>query len=71
MKPKRLTGGYQISVPADLLKFADLKEQAIGNPILPAELQVQDDCDHRSDTSLCNPKTGPEAADNLPLLKNA
>lgn len=32
IKPKRLTAAYQISVPANLLKFAGLKEQAIGNP---------------------------------------
>lgn len=48
---------------AKLLKFAGLKEQPIGNPILPTELQVQADSDYESDASLCNPKTGPGAAD--------
>lgn len=32
IKPKRLTAAYQVSVSANLLKFAGLKEQAIGNP---------------------------------------
>lgn len=62
IKPKRLTASYQRSVPS-LLKFAGLKEQAIGNPALPAELEVQADRDYGSDASLCNPKTAPGAAD--------
>lgn len=55
-------------MPPNLLKFASLKEQAIGNPTLPIELRLQADSDYRSDASLCNPKTGPGAADTVQFV---
>lgn len=38
-------------MPANLLKFAGLKEQAIVNLKLPTELQTQADCDYGSDAT--------------------